>query len=58
MTNVILFCNGVSTLPDDAIINVSQVLTVDKRLLTENVCKLPEEIMNTIDDGLRLVLSL
>ena len=49
---------GVSTLPDDSVVNVSQVLTVDKRLLTENVCKLPEEVMHTIDDGMRLVLGL
>ena len=47
-----------STLPDDSVVNVSQVLTVDKRLLTENVCRLSDGIMATIDDGLRLVLGL
>ena len=38
--------------------NVSQVLTVDKLLLTELVEKLPDEIMNAIDDGLRLVMGI
>ena len=49
---------SVSTLPEDSVVNVSQVLTVNKRLLTENIGKLPDRIMATIDDGLRLVLSL
>ena len=48
----------VSALPDDSIVNASQALTVDKRLLSENVCRLPDEIMDSIDDGLRLVLGL
>ena len=49
---------SVSTLPDVSIVDVSQVLTIDKRLLTENVCRLPNGIMDSIDDGLRLILSL
>ena len=49
---------SVSALPDDSVVNVSQVLTVDKLLLIENAGRLPEEVMNTIDDGLRLVLEL
>ena len=47
-----------SSLPDDSIVNVSRVLTMDKRLLTENVGRLPDKIMDSIDDGLRLVLGL
>ncbi len=54
----VLVERSASTLPDDSVVNVSQALTVDKRLLTENIGKLPEGIMNTIDDGLRLVLGL
>lgn len=49
---------SVSTLPADSVVNVSQVLTIDRLLLTENIGKLPDGIMGTIDDGLRLVLSL
>ena len=48
----------VSMLSDDSIANVSQVLTVDRPLLTEVVSKLPDRIMDTIDDGLRLVMNL
>ena len=55
--NVVIEEEG-SRLPDDSIVNVSQVLTIDKRLLTENVCSLPDGIMDSIDDGLRLVLDL
>ena len=45
-------------LADDSIVEVSQVLTMDKFLLTEAVGKLPDRIMDTIDDGLRLVMNL
>ena len=43
---------------DDSIVNVSQVLTIDRFLLTEAVGKFPNRIMDTIDDGLRLVMTL
>ena len=48
----------VSMLSNDSIVNVSQVLTIDRSLLTEVVGKLPDRIMDTIDDGLRLVMNL
>ena len=48
----------VSMLPNDSIVNVSQVLTIDRSLLTEVVSKLPDRILDTIDDGLRLVVNL
>jgi mRNA interferase MazF len=48
----------VSMLSDDSIVNVSQVLTIDRSLLTEVVGKLPDRIMDTIDDGLRLGMNL
>ena len=48
----------VSMLSNDSIVNVSQVLTIDRSLLTEVVSKLPDRIMDTIDDGLRLVMNL
>ena len=43
---------------DDSIANVSQILTIDRSLLTEVISKLPDRIMDTIDDGLRLVMNL
>ena len=48
----------VSMLSDDSIVNVSQVLTIDRSLLPEVVGKLPDRIMDTIDDGLRLGMNL
>ena len=48
----------VSMLSNDSIVNVSQVLTIDRSLLTQVVSKLPDRIMDTIDDGLRLVMNL
>lgn len=41
-----------------SVVNVSQVLTVDKKLLTERVRPLSPATMMRIDDGLRLVLGL
>ena len=49
---------SVSTIPEDSVVNVSQVLTIDKRLLTENAGRLPDRILDAVVDGLQLVLSL
>jgi mRNA interferase MazF len=40
------------------VVNVSQVLTIDKALLTNRVRPLPAEVMQRVDNGLRLVLGL
>ena len=45
-------------LPKDSVANVSQVITVDKSLLTEQVGILSAKMMKRVDNGLRLVLSL
>ncbi len=47
-----------SGLPKDSVVNVSQVITIDKRFLTEKVKKAPQPVMMQIEEGLRLVLSL
>jgi len=47
-----------SGLPKDSVINVSQVLTIDRALLTEYAGSIPIRKMNQVDHGLRLVLSL
>lgn len=47
-----------SGLPKDSVINVSQLLTLDRRFLIEFVGALPERKMARVDEGLRLVLSL
>jgi mRNA interferase MazF len=47
-----------SGLPKPSVVNVSQIATLDKALLTERVRQLPGEIMARVDNGLRLVLRL
>lgn len=47
-----------SGLSKPSVINVSQVLTVDRSYLTERVRVLPQQIMSRVDNGLRLVLGL
>ncbi len=41
-----------------SVVNVSQVLTIDKALLTERVRPLPAAVMTQVEKGLRLVLGL
>jgi hypothetical protein len=40
------------------VVNVSQLITVDKSLLAERVAVLPIGTFRQVEDGLRLVLSL
>lgn len=47
-----------SGLTKPSVVNVSQVLTIDRSHLTERVRALPSDIMSRIDSGLRLVLGL
>lgn len=47
-----------SGLPRDSVVNVSQLLTIDKKFLTERAKRLDESLMNEIDAGLKLVLAL
>jgi mRNA interferase MazF len=46
-----------SRLPKDSVVNVSQVLTLDRTYLTERVGPLPAKYISMIDAGLRLVLA-
>lgn len=46
-----------SGLPRESVINVSQLLTLDRRYLSERVSTLPSEQLSKMDQGLRLVLS-
>jgi mRNA interferase MazF len=47
-----------SGLPRDSVINVSQILTVDKSALTERAGILSGRLMRAVEEGLRLVLEL
>ncbi|HJZ11076.1 MAG TPA: type II toxin-antitoxin system PemK/MazF family toxin [Acidobacteriota bacterium] len=42
----------------DLVINVSQILTIDKRFLTNRISVLSSVLLREVDAGLRLVLSL
>jgi mRNA interferase MazF len=46
-----------SRLPRNSVINVSQILTIDKVYLTERVSLLRPEIMARVEAGLKLVLG-
>mgnify|MGYP002641874456 FL=1 len=42
----------------DSVVNVSQVVTLDKSFLTEQISTISRNTMSDVDDGLRLVLNL
>lgn len=48
----------VSGLPRDSVANVSQVVTVDRGVLTERVGRIPQPLCDQVADGLRLALAL
>ena len=54
----VLLSSKATGLPRDSVVNVSQLLTFDKSLLTDYVRTLPARTMTKIDHSLRLVLSL
>ena len=47
-----------SGLPRDSVVNVSQIITIDKRLVTEKVKRLDDGVLEEVEEGLRLVLGL
>jgi len=47
-----------SHLPHDSVINVSQLITLDKSMLTEKVSRLPAEFLREVGAGIKLVLAL
>lgn len=48
----------ISKLKTDSVVNISQVVTIDKSALTDRVSSLNAKVMREVDDGLRLSLSL
>ena len=54
----VLIAASDSGLPKDSVANVSQVITVDRTFLTERCGRLAGQLIRSIDEGLRLVLSL
>jgi len=41
-----------------SVVNVSQIITIDKAFLTERVGRIPSHLLAAVDDGLRQALSL
>jgi len=54
----ILLSTKESKLPKESVINVSQLITIDKSFLTEKVNTLSISIMSDVDEGVTLVLQL
>ena len=42
----------------DSVVNVSQIITLDKSFLTEQVSQISDRVMLLVEEGLRLVLAL
>jgi mRNA interferase MazF len=45
-------------LSKESVANVSQIITIDKQFLVENIGQVDSKILLEIDDGIRLVLDL
>lgn len=54
----VLLSAGASGLPRDSVVDVSQLLTLDRRFLGEAVGTLPADLTGRVEEGLRLVLAL
>jgi len=54
----VLLLSSESGLPKDSVANVSQIITLDRDFLTEKCGRVPLRLIRSIDEGLRLVLSL
>jgi mRNA interferase MazF len=58
MKGNVLLKSEQSDLPKDSVVNVTQIFTIDKRLLLECVSIVSERKMEQVEKGLRLVLEL
>jgi len=54
----VLLPAGSTGLPRDSVVNVSQLLTLDRGFLTEQIGALPQRLQSSVDGGLRTVLQL
>jgi len=54
----VLLPRRVSGLREESVINVSQIVALDRRFLNNHVSKIPLQIQASVDAGLRLVLNL
>jgi mRNA interferase MazF len=54
----VLLPSGETGLSKDSVANVSQVITIDGSLLDDRLDRIPERLLDEVDDGLRLALGL
>jgi len=54
----VLLARKTAGVPRDCVINVSQVLTIDRALLGTRIGSLPPALLGAVDEGLRLVLGI
>jgi mRNA interferase MazF len=54
----VLLPRRASGLPRDAVANISQVITIDRDVLTDRAGRISGDLMTAVDAGLRLVLAL
>jgi mRNA interferase MazF len=54
----VFLSQGTAGLDRDLVINVSQIITLDRTFLTDRVGRIPVVKQGELDDGLRLVLAL
>lgn len=54
----VLLKKRTSRLPKDSVVNVSQLLTLDRSFLSEPVGHAPPQQMALVDEGIRLVFAL
>lgn len=47
-----------AALPRDSVANVSQIIALDKKFLSEWVSLVSDRIMMSVEDGIRMVLAL
>jgi mRNA interferase MazF len=54
----VLLRAGLTGLARDSVVNVSQLLTLDRGFLTEQAGALPARLQHAVDKGLRMILQL
>lgn len=54
----VLLTRKASGLAKDSVVNVSQLVTLDRTALVERVARVPRGVMGQVAEGLRLVLGL
>lgn len=54
----VLLPSKVTGLSKDSVANVSQVITIDKSFLAENIGTIPSYLLEQVENGIRLVMGL